>query len=67
MTPKERNSRKQAQRLKAHMRQRRILNAKKTGKPEIPTKVLDRLASYNLPPSVFVYQAVLEKILRENA
>jgi hypothetical protein len=42
----------------------RMLQAKKTGTPEIPAKVLKQLASLNLPPIPFVYEACLEKLLR---
>jgi len=65
VTPKARaSSRKQGQRLKELERAQRMLNAKKNGKPAIPDKILRRLASLNLPPNEFVYQACLEKLLR---
>jgi len=49
-------------------RQQRILQAKRTGKPDIPTRVLHKLAALRIPEAnQFVYQACLEKLLRENA
>ena len=59
------NTRKQAKRQKAQERAQRLLNLKKQREPLIPDKVLKRLASLGLPPSEFVYQACLEKLMRE--
>jgi hypothetical protein len=56
--------RKYIQEQKARARHARMLQAKKTGTPEIPAKVLKQLASLNLPPIPFVYEACLEKLLR---
>jgi hypothetical protein len=46
-------------------RGRRMLNAKKKGEPLISDDILRKLASLNLPPSVLVYEAVLEKLLKD--
>jgi len=48
-------------------RQSKLLAAKRAGGKVVPDKILRRLASFNLPASEFVYTAVLEKLLRENA
>jgi hypothetical protein len=45
-------------------RHARMLRAKKTGKTDIPDKIMKQLGSLNLPPNPFVYEAVLEKLLR---
>jgi hypothetical protein len=58
------NHRKHVQRLKAQARQQRILAAKKTGTPEIPTKILKQLAELNLPPNPWVYSVCLDALLR---
>ena len=50
--------------MKAMMRQQRAFNLKAKREKLIPTNVLKRLASLNLPPNEFVYQACLEKLLR---
>jgi hypothetical protein len=41
---------------------RTLLRAKKS--KHIPDKVLKQLGALNLPPNPFVYEAVLEKLLR---
>lgn len=58
------NGQKQAQRLRMIMRQRRILNAKKTGKPLIPDSVLEALAAMGLPKDRRIYTARLRELLR---
>jgi hypothetical protein len=45
-------------------RHARMLRAKKTGKPAIPDEIMKQLGALNLPPNPFVYEAVLEKLLR---
>jgi hypothetical protein len=45
-------------------RHARMLRAKKTGRPDIPNKVLKQLGALNLPPNPWVYEACLEKLLR---
>jgi hypothetical protein len=44
-------------------RQSRILQAKKSGKPAIPDKVLKKLAALNLPPNPWVYSVCLDALL----
>jgi len=46
-------------------RQSRILQAKRTGKPEIPDKVIKALARLNLPPNPWVYDVCLAALMRE--
>jgi hypothetical protein len=58
-------TRKHIDKLNAMARQRRILNAKKTGKPDIPTAVLQKLAALNLPPNQWVYDVCLRELLRD--
>jgi hypothetical protein len=45
-------------------RQARMLRAKKTGKPDIPDKIMKQLGALNLPPNPWVYEACLEKLMR---
>jgi len=47
------------------MRQKRILNAKAKGEPLIPEAVIKKLAALHLPANEFVYEACLEKLMRE--
>jgi hypothetical protein len=42
----------------------RRLNARHNRQPLIPSEILKALAQLNLPKNEFVYQAVLEKLLR---
>ena len=63
--PRLRNSRKQAERLKAEAREKRRLYFMKQREPLIPDRILKRLAALNLPPSEFVYTAVLEKLMKD--
>jgi hypothetical protein len=58
------NHRKHVRRLKAQAQAQRMLALKKNGERLIPDKILRQLASLNLPPNEFVYQACLEKLLR---
>jgi hypothetical protein len=58
------NHRKHVRRLKAQAQAQRVLALKKKGERLIPDKILRQLASLNLPPNEFVYQACLEKLLR---
>ena len=51
--------------IRARARQARILEAKRTGERVIPDKFLRQLAAFNLPPIKFVYDACLEKLMRE--
>ncbi len=55
-------AKKHTARLKAAARARRILNAKKTGKPLIPMNVLT-LAALNLPRDPQVYTVNLQELL----
>jgi hypothetical protein len=45
-------------------RHARMLRAKKTGTPEIPDKILKRLAALNLPKDPWVYQVCLDALMR---
>ncbi len=56
-------AKKHTARLKAAARARRILNAKKTGKPLIPMNVLKALAALNLPRDPQVYTVNLQELL----
>jgi hypothetical protein len=56
--------RKHIREQKSRARQGRILQAKRTGKKDIPDKVMKQLGSLGLPPNPFVYEAVLEKLMR---
>jgi hypothetical protein len=64
MTPQLRNARKQAQRMREAAEVARRLQVKRTGKPEIPAKVLKQLASLNLPPNPWVYSVCLDALMR---
>jgi hypothetical protein len=57
-------NRKRIAEMKATMIRGRVLQAKRNRAPEIPDKILKQLGSLNLPPNPFVYEAVLEKLLR---
>ena len=59
------HQRRHVEKLNAMARQRRILNAKKTGKPDIPTAVLQKLAALNLPPNPWVYDVCLRELMRD--
>jgi hypothetical protein len=50
--------------LKAQARRARMLQAKKTGKPDIPMEVLQKLASLRLPNNPWVYQVCLDALMR---
>jgi len=50
--------------MKAALRRGRMLKAKRDGERAIPDKILRQLASLNLPPNPFVYEACLEKLMR---
>jgi hypothetical protein len=56
------NGLKQAERMRLAMRQARILNAKKTGKPLIPDAVLRALAAAGLPPEKRAYEMKLREL-----
>src|SRR5215470_3610 len=58
-------NRKRIAEMKAKVRRGRVLQAKRTKTPEIPDKFLRQLAAFNLPPIKFVYDACLEKLMRE--
>jgi hypothetical protein len=51
--------------IKARARQARILQAKKTRTPEIPTKILRQLADLHLPPNVWVWNVCLDALMRD--
>jgi hypothetical protein len=56
------SSRKAAKRLKSLARAARILNAKKSGKPFLPTGVLRALAESHLPNDLTLYNARLAQL-----
>ena len=56
--------RKHITELRAGARQERILQAKRSGKPEIPDKILKKLAALNLPNDRWVYQVCLDALMR---
>jgi hypothetical protein len=58
------NGSKPGARLKDAMRQERMLNLKRNGKPLIPSKVLKALAAMKLPKDRRVYNARLRELLR---
>jgi len=58
------SARKQAERLNAIMRQKRMLNLKAKGQPLIPDNLLEKLAALNLPPNPWVYEVCLRELLR---
>ena len=51
--------------MKAAIRRGKMLQAKRTGERAIPDKFLRQLAAFNLPPIKFVYEACLEKLMRD--
>ena len=57
--------RKRIAEIKARARQARMMEAKRTGESVIPDKFLRQLAAFNLPPIKFVYEACLEKLMRD--
>jgi len=57
-------NRKRLADLKVRARQERILQAKKSGKPEIPDRILKKLAALNLPNDPWVYQVCLDALMR---
>jgi hypothetical protein len=57
--------RKRIAEMNAKMRRGRVLQAKRKGKPEIPTKILKQLGSLGLPPNPWVYDVVLRELMRE--
>jgi len=59
------SAKQQGQRLRMIMRQKRILNAKAKGEPLIPEAVIKKLAALHLPANEFVYEACLEKLMRD--
>jgi hypothetical protein len=59
-----RAQRKHIREQNSRARQARMLAAKKTGRPEIPDKILKRLAALNLPKDPWVYSVVLDALLR---
>jgi hypothetical protein len=59
------SSRKAAKRLKSLARAARMLNAKKTGEPLIPDRVLKLLAAAALPAQKKAYQLKLRELLGE--
>jgi len=52
---KRKSRRQQADRMRLASRQKRMLNAKKKGKPEIPTNVLRALSALGLPRDENLY------------
>jgi len=56
--------RKRIAELKVRARQQRILQAKRSGKPEIPDKILKKLAALNLPNNPWVYSVCLDALMR---
>jgi hypothetical protein len=56
------NSQQQAKRVRMAMRQARIRNAKKTGKPLIPDRVLQALAALKLPNDKAAYNARFQEL-----
>jgi len=57
--------RKHKAKLNAQARQQRILSAKRSGERVIPDKVIRTLGSLGLPPIPWVYDACLDKLMRE--
>jgi hypothetical protein len=64
MAQRTQRAKKHTARLKAAARARRILNAKRTGRPLIPMNVLKALAALKLPKDPQVYTASLQELLR---
>jgi len=58
-------NKKRGAEMKAAARRGRMLKAKRDGERVIPDKFLRQLAAFNLPPIKFVYDACLEKLMRE--
>ena len=56
---------KQAERLKALARAKRLLNFKRKQEPVIPDRVLKQLAKLNLPPNPWVYDVCLRELMRD--
>jgi len=56
--------RKHIAELRVRARQQRILQAKRTGKPEIPDRILKKLAALNLPNNAWVYSVCLDALMR---
>jgi hypothetical protein len=54
-TPHRANARKQARRLSALARARRMLNLKRKGEPLIATDIIKALAASNLPNDLVAY------------
>jgi len=50
--------------MKAALRQKRSLAAKKNGQRMIPDRVLRKLAALNLPNNPWVYNVCLDALLR---
>jgi hypothetical protein len=60
------HQRKHINRLNSMARTGRLLSLKRKNERLIPAKILHKLASLNLPEAnQFVYQACLEKLMRE--
>jgi hypothetical protein len=57
-------NRARIQELKARVRQGRMLQAKRGKPPDIPTEVLQKLASLRLPNNPWVYQVCLDALMR---
>jgi len=62
-TPQRTSATKQAERLKALARAKRLLNFKRKSEPVIPDRVLKQLAKLNLPPNPWVYDVCLRELL----
>src|SRR5262245_11661235 len=62
-TLKRTSATKQAERLKALARAKRLLNFKRKHEPVIPDRVLKQLAKLNLPPNPWVYDVCLRELL----
>jgi hypothetical protein len=56
------SSQKQAERVRQAVRQARILNAKRTGKPYISDAILRALAAAGLPPEKQAYDLKLREL-----
>jgi hypothetical protein len=56
------NGRNQAERLKAAMRAKRLMNLKKKGEPLIADRVLRALAAAGLPPDKGAYEMKLREL-----
>ena len=52
--------------MKAAIRRGKMLKAKRDGERAIPDKILKQLAALNIPTAnVFLYEACLEKLMRD--